>query len=353
MSVLRTVSQLRAAGLVGTDPGLDEVAQRYSVALTPAVQDALNPEDPADPVARQFVPTVDELVETAGERHDPIGDDAHTVLPGVVHRYPDRVLLKVTEQCPVYCRFCFRRETVGGNAGRPLDRRQVDDALAYIASQERIWEAILSGGDPLVLSTQRLRRWLDGLAAIPHLRIVRLHTRVPVVQPGRIDADLVAALRDAGPVPWVVLHANHAREFTPAARAACARLIDAGIPMRSQSVLLKGVNDSVEALAALFRTLVEQRITPYHLNQLDPAPGTGHFAVPLERGRALLRALRGRYSGLTQPTYVVDLPGGYGKSPIGPDYVEAGAEGMLVTDYQGRRHPYPQSPADPAARETD
>jgi lysine 2,3-aminomutase len=251
------------------------------------------------------------------------------------------VLLKLTPVCAVYCRFCFRREMVGPGA-KPLTPQELDVALAYITAHRDIWEVILSGGDPLVLSARRIKQVMTRLAAIEHVKVIRVHSRVPVADPARITPELVRALKVRGKASYVVLHANHARELTPAARAACARLVDAGIPTLSQSVLLKGVNDTPEALGALMRALVECRIKPYYLHHGDLAPGTAHLRTSIERGQELMRQLRGRLSGLCQPAYVLDIPGGHGKSPIGPSYLSRDDSGhTLVEDYHGDLHCYP------------
>jgi lysine 2,3-aminomutase len=343
---LRQAADLVDAGLVSAarQAELERVAARYAVAITPAIADLMDPADALDPVARQFIPDAAELASVAGERSDPIGDDAHTPLEGIVHRYPDRVLLKLTPVCAVYCRFCFRREMVGPH-GRPmLSAHALATALAYVAERPAIWEVILSGGDPLVLSDRRLLDVTKRLAAIAHVKVIRVHTKMPVVVPERITAGLVRALKVDGKATYVVLHANHARELTAAARAACARLVDAGIPMLSQSVLLRGVNDDAEALGDLMRAFVECRIKPYYLHHADLAPGTAHFRTGIAQGQELMRALRGRHSGLCQPAYVLDIPGGHGKSPIGPNYCvpEPGqADRCRVEDYNGRQHVYP------------
>lgn len=242
---IRTVDDLQRASLVDGQnaASLEAVAERYAIALTPAIAALIDRTDPDDPIARQFVPDMAELVVTPEERADPIGDAAHSPVTGIVHRYPDRVLLKAVHVCPVYCRFCFRREMVGPQGMGTLDAGELDAAFDYIRAHPEIWEVILTGGDPLVLSPRRLEELLAGLAAIDHVKIVRFHTRVPVVDPQKIDAALVAALKASGKTVYVALHANHPRELTADARAACARLVDAGIVMVSQSVLLKGVND--------------------------------------------------------------------------------------------------------------
>ena len=212
-------------------------------------------------------------------------------------------------------------------------------ALDYIRAHRQIWEVIFSGGDPLVLSARRLKDVVGSLAAIEHMKVIRIHTRVPAVAPERVSAALVRALRAREKATFVVVHVNHPRELTTDARAACARFVDAGIPMLSQSVLLRGVNDDVETLGALMRSLVECRIKPYYLHHADLAPGTGHLRTTVAEGQALMRALRGRYSGLCQPAYVLDIPDGHGKSPIGPNYLSE--DGTMVEDFQGRRHHYP------------
>ena len=312
-----------------------------AVALTPAVRDRIDAADPADPIARQFVPTAEELLIAPDELADPIGDAPYTPLPGVTHRYPDRVLLKPTHACPVYCRFCFRREVVGPGGGA-LSEAELAAALDYVAERPSIWEVILSGGDPLILSPRRLGAIVARLDAIPHLGVIRVHTRVPAVEPERVTPELVAALR-AKKAVWVVLHANHARELDARTRDAIARLVDAGIPMLAQTVLLAGVNDDPEALEALFRALVALRVKPYYLHHADLAPGTGHFRTSIASGQALVRGLRGRVSGLCQPTYVLDLPGGAGKVPIGPAYLRESTRGeaAVVEDWQGKLHRYP------------
>ena len=284
------------------------------------------------------MPDARELEQSPQESRDPIGDDAFSPVEGIVHRYPDRVLLKIVNACAVYCRFCFRREMVGPGRGG-LSPAALAGALDYIRAHPEIWEVILSGGDPLVLSARRIKDVVGSLAAIDHVKVIRVHTRVPAVAPERISAALVRALRARDKATFVVLHVNHPRELTKQARAACARFIDAGIPMLSQSVLLRGVNDDAETLGALMRSLVECRIKPYYLHHADLAPGTAHLRTTIAEGQALMRALRGRYSGLCQPAYVLDIPDGHGKSPIGPNYLSE--DGTVVEDFQGRRHRYP------------
>jgi len=342
---IRLPSELVAAGLAPPEKLADlaRVAARYAVAITPDVATLIDRADPRDPIARQFVPDIAELTTTPDERADPIGDDAHSPVEGIVHRYPDRVLLKLVNVCAVYCRFCFRREMVGPGK-QMLSPEKRDAALGYIAAHPQIWEVILTGGDPLVLSARRLGDVVRRIAAIEHVKIIRLHTRLPVVSPEKITPALIRALKAPGKTTYVALHANHPRELTPAVRAACARIVDAGIPMVSQSVLLRGVNDDAVTLEALMRAFVETRIKPYYLHHADMAPGTSHFRTTLREGQALMRALRGRVSGLAQPTYVLDIPGGHGKVPVGPGYIDmCGDAGAMVEDVNGARHKYESS----------
>ena len=350
-TTLRDPAALLAVGLIPPERlgALEGVAARYAVSLTPDIAALIDAADPQDPIARQFVPDAAELETRDGESSDPIGDDAHSPVEGIVHRYPDRVLLKLVHVCPVYCRFCFRREMVGPGRRQSLSRAALAAALDYIRGHPDIWEVILTGGDPLILSPRRLREVVRALGAIDHVKIVRVHSRVPVVAPDRISPALIRALKAPGKSTYVVLHANHPRELTEQARAACARIVDAGIPMLSQSVLLRGVNDDADTLGALMRAFVENRIKPYYLHHCDLAPGTAHLRTGIEEGQALLRALHGRLSGLCQPAYVLDIPGGHGKSPIGPSYLERlqGEGGHTVEDFNGGRHTYAPPAATP------
>ncbi|MET0275160.1 MAG: lysine-2,3-aminomutase-like protein, partial [Phenylobacterium sp.] len=274
-TTLRSPEALARAGLVAPErvAALERVAAQYAVAITPAMADLIDAADPDDPIARQFTPADAELTILPEESADPVGDLTHSPAEGIVHRYRDRVLLKVNHACAVYCRFCFRREMVGPTGLRPLSAEALDAAMAYIADRPEIWEVIVTGGDPFILSPRRLRDVMARLALIGHVKVVRFHTRVPAVEPETVTDELVAALKAPGKAVYVALHANHARELTPAARAACARIVDAGIPMLGQTVLLKGVNDDAETLAALLRAFVETRIKPYYLHHGDLAPG--------------------------------------------------------------------------------
>lgn len=339
---LRTAPDLIAAGLVAPSDRavLDAVAARYAVAITPAMAGLIDRSDPADPIARQFVPAPAELVIHPSERPDPIGDELKSPVPGLVHRYPDRVLLKIVGICPVYCRFCFRREMVGPEAGRTLTETEIAAALAYIGADPRIWEVILTGGDPFMLSGRRVREITAALGAIAHVKVLRWHTRVPIVAPERVTPAFVAALTSGTKTVVAGLHVNHPRELTETARGAVARLADAGVVLLSQSVLLRGVNDDPDTLEVLMRALVEARIRPYYLHHGDLAPGTAHFRVPVARGLDLMAELRRRLSGIALPDYVLDLPGAYGKVSLTSNAVRATPDGYEIRDRDGRLHVY-------------
>jgi lysine 2,3-aminomutase len=320
---------------------LHRVAEKFAVALTDDIAALIDPVDPNDPIAAQFVPSAAELTDAPDDQADPIGDARWSPLPGIVHRYPDRVLLKPILVCPVYCRFCFRREQVGKSGGL-LPPEALDHALDYVRTHPEVWEVIITGGDPFLLSPRRIGAIVRTLDAIPHVQVIRFHTRVPIVDPGRVRLALVAALT-AEKAVYVVVHANHPRELTPAVRGAVQRLVRAGIPVLSQSVLLRGVNDDAAVLEALFRGFVAIRVKPYYLHHPDLARGTAHFRLRIEEGQRLVGALRGRISGLCQPTYVLDIPGGYGKVPIAASAAAPGNERgrWIVTDAAGAEHPYP------------
>lgn len=312
---LRTADALVAAGLLPPEraAAARSVEARYAIAVTPHVAAAIERAD--DPVALQYIPDAAELTTLPHETADPTADAPFTPVTGVVHRYPDRALLKPLVACPVYCRFCFRREHVGPDGGL-LSDAELDAALAWFAATPAVKEAILTGGDPLMLSPRRLARILDALEAVPHIELLRIHSRVPVADPSLATDALAAALTRRKPLT-VCVHANHAREFGGDAPAALARLHSAGVTLLGQSVLLAGVNDSEGALEDLFRTMLRNRVKPYYLHQLDPAPGTARFRVEEARGLALMAALRGRVPGHAIPHYVVERPGGAGKVPVG------------------------------------
>lgn len=341
---IRTVNALVEHGLVNSKEvkNLEQVVENFSLAITPEMSHLIDQNDPNDPIARQFVPTKDELTILDIEREDPIGDEPHAAVKGIIHRYRDRCLFTPVHVCPVYCRFCFRREKVGTNAA--LTPQELEAAYAYIKAHQELWEVILTGGDPLIMKPRQMAKIISRLNEIEHIEIIRIHTRVPVVEPHRINEEMLAALKQKKTV-YVVLHANHPREFTAEARKACANLVDAGIPMLSQSVLVKGVNDNVETLSELMRCFIRNRVKPYYLHQGDMAKGTQHFRTTIEVGQALMKQMRGRFSGICQPTYVLDIPGGHGKSPIGPNYLQKNINQgdeicYQVEDYQGNIHAY-------------
>lgn len=337
MSVaLTTIADLVAEGLA--DPAeaeaLTRVTDRFRLRLSPAMRAAL----PSGGIAAQFLPQPRELTIRPEERTDPIGDRAFSPAPGLTHRYPDRVILAVTQVCEVYCRFCFRRETVGATGILP--EADLAAALAYIAATPAIREVILTGGDPLSLSSRRLGAVLDRLEAIPHLETLRIHSRVPVVAPERLDAAMIAALDREKPV-HLVIHTNHPDELTPEACAALRRLNRAGVAMFSQSVLLRGVNDDAGVLETLFRALLCNRVKPYYLHHCDLAEGTSHFRTTIAEGRAIMAELKRRLSGLALPAYVLDIPGGAGKVALTPGMAEELAPGAWrVTDRLGQAHLY-------------
>jgi lysine 2,3-aminomutase len=332
------------AGLIAPER-LDEVrrvAGQFAVALTDEVAALIDPADSADPIAAQFLPSAAELETAPEEQADPIGDERWSPLPGIVHRHPDRVLLKPSLLCPVYCRFCFRREQIGA-LGAVLDRAALDRAYAYIRERSEIWEVIVTGGDPFLLSPRRIATVVKTLASIEHVQVIRFHTRVPVVDPRRVGPALVKALA-AEKAVYVVIHANHPRELTKEVRVAIGRLIRAGIPVLSQSVLLRGINDDAAVLEKLFRELVAMRVKPYYLHHPDLVPGTARFRGGIDDGQGLMRELRRRASGLCQPTYVLDIPGGHGKVPIGPTWLRPDdRNGWVVEDAGGACYCYPPS----------
>jgi lysine 2,3-aminomutase len=341
-ATLKSVADLIAAGLLDAAkaPALQNVEARYSVAVTPEIAALIDPADPRDPIARQFLPDARELETRPEERADPIGDDAFSPVDGLVHRYPDRVLLKLLSACPVYCRFCFRRESVGLGKGA-LSEEALARAIAYVAERPQIFEVILTGGDPLALSARRLRAVSERLAAIDHVAVLRIHTRAPTASPRLATRERLEALTASGKTVYMVLHVNHARELTPQALGAIALIQQAGVATLAQTVLLRGVNDDADTLERLMRSLVAARIKPYYLHHPDLAPGSAHFRLPIEDGRALHAELARRVSGLALPAYVLDIPGGFGKVPLQDAHLERDAAGdWLARDRSGRAHAY-------------
>ena len=339
---LTTPHSLIRAGFVAPSrlAEMEAVAERYPIGLTPTLAGLIRRDDPADPIARQFIPDGRELVRHPAEADDPIGDEANSPVKGLVHRYPDRVLIKLVSVCAVYCRFCFRRERIGPGSAS-LSESEFAAALDYVRARVAIWEVILTGGDPFTLSPRRIAQTTEAIAAIDHVRVLRWHTRMPVAEPERITAALARALRAEDRTLVVAVHANHPRELNAAARAACRRLAGVGAMLVSQSVLLKGVNDDAGTLEALMRAFVEAGVKPYYLHHGDLAPGTSHWRVPILKGQELMRSLRARLSGLAIPAYMLDLPGANGKVPIGPQTIRAdGDGGYLVADSQGSERFY-------------
>jgi lysine 2,3-aminomutase len=316
-TTLRTIDALAARNFVRDTPDLRKVAQKYAVAITPDMAALIEQDNGHGGISLQFVPQVSELSTEIGQTSDPIADLKHEVSPGLIHRYRDRVLLKVHHACPVYCRFCFRREMVGPN-GDAMSVADLAAALDYLVAHPEIREVILTGGDPFMLSPKRASDLTARLSALPHIDILRWHTRVPVVDPDRITDAFAKAVGATEKSVFVGVHANHPDEFTPTASAALARLHAAGVMLVSQSVLLRGVNDDVDTLERLMRACLRNRIKPYYLHQMDPAPGTAHFVVPIERGRELIAQLRDRMTGLGVPSYVLDGPAGR-KRHLGPE----------------------------------
>jgi lysine 2,3-aminomutase len=318
------------------------IAAGYDFRTTPYLQSLLQGRPADDPLSLQFLPQEQELTALSHETSDPIGDMPFSPVAGVVHRHPDRVLLKVAHSCPVYCRFCFRRDMIGSK-GEPLQGPKLQAAIGYIRAHPKIWEVILTGGDPLSLSSRRLHEILGSLATIPHVSILRIHSRVPIVAPHSVDDSYIRALQQPLPV-YLAVHVNHPDELTEAVVMAVRRLSEAGIVLLSQTVLLKGVNDHEAVLEALFRQLVRLKVRPYYLHHADLARGTSHFRVPIEVGQRLMRSLRRTVSGLCLPTYVLDIPGGFGKVPIGPTYVGArDASGCRqIEDSSGTSRSYPE-----------
>ncbi len=319
---------------------LSAVTDKYAYKITNHVAQL---SENSDAVARQYMPDTQELKTTPDELLDPIGDDAHSPVKGIVHRYPDRVLLKPVHACAVYCRFCFRREMVGPNKGF-LSAEELDTALDYIRARPDIWEVILTGGDPLILSPRRLHALFEKLNAIDHVKIIRIHTRLPLVDPAKINDALCAALDSisAEKALYIALHVNHADELTDSVRAAIGALNNCKCTLISQSVLLKDINDNVQALSDLFRALVTLHVKPYYLHHPDKAPGTSHFRVSITKGQALMKELRGNLSGLCQPTYMLDIPQGFGKVPLTPCYIHGTntENEYTVEDPHGTLHDY-------------
>ncbi len=341
-----TLTEAEAAGLAALGQG------GFPVAITPYYLGLIAPDDPACPIRRQVVPRIEELTRVPGDLEDPLGEAAHEAAPNLIQRYPDRALLFATDRCAVYCRFCTRSRLVGAGGGaRPLSR--LEPAFEYLRAHPEISDVIISGGDPMVMTTDRLVRLVEAVRAIPSVETIRLATRVPVVLPQRVTDELLLALRPHHPI-WIMTHYNHPRELTAEAALACNRLADAGFPVLNHSVLLRGVNDDAEVLAKLFRGLVRLRVRPYYLLQADPVQGTGHLRTPLAVGLAIMEQLQGRLSGIALPKFIVDTPGGLGKVPVGPDYVVRRAPGVTrFRTHRGVEVDYLDPPLPSERRGTD
>jgi len=341
---IRTLSQLEKmitlsdderAAFNGSDTALP-------LGITPYYMSLVSVDDPSQAIRRTVVPSIHETVQTVGEADDPLGEDSMSPVPGLVHRYPDRVLLLLSDFCSTYCRYCTRSRMVGHGAIHP-SRNRLEQAFAYIGRTPSVRDVLISGGDPLMLGEEKLAWVLSRLRQIPHVEIVRIGTKVPAVLPQRITQRLVRMLRQYHPL-WMSLHFTHPDECTPEAHRACAMLADAGIPLGSQTVLLKGVNDTVDTMRRLVHSLLKMRVRPYYLYQCDPITGSAHFRTPIETGLSIIRGLRGFTSGYAVPTYVVDAPGGGGKIPLMPDnVVGCETDALVLRNYENKHYRYPET----------
>ena len=347
---IRTLSQLDKLLVLSAEErqALEFDGFKLPLGMTPYYASLLSADNPEQPLRRTVVPTVHELFTMPGEASDPLGEEHQSPVPGLVHRYPDRALLLVVDFCSTYCRYCTRSRMVG-HGGVNAGKARLEKAIEYIRKTPAIRDVLLSGGDPLTLSDDRLEWLLVRLRQIPHVEIIRIGTKVPVVLPQRITPKLVRMLRRYHPL-WMSIHFTHPEECTPEAAKACATLADAGIPMGSQTVLLKGINDSVEIMKELVHNLMMMRVRPYYLYQCDPISGSGHFRTPVEKGLEIIEGLRGFTTGYAVPTYVIDAPGGGGKIPLMPDYTR-GREGdsLMLRNFENKIYSYP----DPQPHTTD
>jgi lysine 2,3-aminomutase len=311
------------------------------VAITPYYASLLDCEDAGHPLRRSVVPSIDECFRSDGEADDPLAEELDSPVPGIVHRYPDRVLFLVTDFCSTYCRYCTRSRLVGHQGEHPFQIDLWEKAIAYIAANTRIRDVLLSGGDPLTLSDKKLQWLLSRLRRIPHVELLRIGTKAPVVMPQRITPEIIRMLKRFHPL-WISIHVTHPDEITPEMTQACTRLADAGIPLGSQTVLLSGINDDLETMKKLMHKLLQTRVKPYYLYQCDPIPGSSHFRTPVERGLEIMEGLRGHTTGYAVPTYVIDAPGGGGKIPLLPQYALGSKDGeLLLRNYQGQLYRYP------------
>ena len=315
------------------------------LAITPYYASLLDPWNPKHALRRTVVPTVHEHFRSSGEADDPLHEDEDSPVPGIVHRYPDRVLFLVTGICSTYCRYCTRSRFVGHHGNHCLDTGQWEKGIDYIAAHPEVRDVLLSGGDPLTLPDEQIEWLLMRLRQIPHVELIRIGTKTPAVLPQRITPALVKMLKRYHPL-WISIHAAHPDELTPEMSQACMRLADAGIPLGSQTVLLSGINDDVETMKRLVHGLLKIRVKPYYLYQCDPIPGSSHFRTPVATGLEVIRGLRGFTTGYAVPTYVVDAPGGGGKIPLLPEYVVGQENGdLLLRNYEGNIFRYPDCPS--------
>jgi lysine 2,3-aminomutase len=317
-----------------------EKMKKLPIRITPYYASLIDPEDPQHPIRRTMIPVHNELILSPEEMADPLGEENQSPVPQLVHRYPDRVLFLTTGVCAAYCRYCTRSHMVSKKDKVHARIAEWDTALDYIRMHPEIRDVLLSGGDPLTLSDARLEYLLSRLRAIPHVEIIRIGSKVPVVLPQRITASLIQMLRKYHPL-FMSIHFTHPEEITPEVQYACNMLADAGIPLGSQTVLMKGINDRVEIMKNLYHLLLKMRVRPYYLYQCDPIPGSAHFRTPVEKGLDIIRGLRGHTSGYAIPHLVIDSPGGGGKIPILPNYIEErNEEGYVLKNYQGKRYLY-------------
>jgi lysine 2,3-aminomutase len=322
--------------------GIKNSRGRLAMAVTPYFASLMDPASGNCPIRRQAIPRVEECHLSKNDMVDPCGEDKDSPVPGLVHRYPDRVLLLVTDQCAVYCRYCTRRRLVGANE-RSITQGNFEEALKYLKSHRKVRDVLLSGGDPLLLENERLEELLSRLRAIPHIELLRIGTRVPVSLPQRVTTGLVRMLKKYHPL-MMSIHFTHPKEITDAVRRACGELADAGIPLGSQTVLLKGINDKPYIMKKLVQELLKIRVRPYYIYQCDLATGTEHFRTSVATGIQIIEKLRGHTTGYAVPTYVVDAPGGGGKIPLGPVYLVSRAKGKVVLkNYEGKMFEYPEA----------
>jgi lysine 2,3-aminomutase len=322
--------------------------QKLALAITPYFFNLIDRNDPDCPVRRQVIPRGGEMVVSEEEMLDSLGEDAHSPVPGLVHRYPDRVLFLVTDRCAAYCRYCTRSRLVS-NAQDYNFHPEYERGLRYIEAHPEVRDVLLSGGDPLLLSDRKLDHLLGRLRAIKHVEFIRIGSRIPVFLPQRITPELCEVFKRHGPI-WMSIHVNHPKECTQELKDACDRLAFAGVPLGNQSVLLRGVNDDAEVMRALVHRLLRMRVRPYYLYQMDLITGGSHFKVDVRKGIEIIRALRGHTTGYAVPQYVIDAPGGGGKVPINPEYIERITEDEVVfKNYEGEtfRYPLKSTPRNP------